>query len=284
MVVNQKRWLRTAAASLASYVFFSAALHRLHLLDAPPPSRPRAPRAPRPRLSGGALASALAQCAEPQRCRPLWRRDGALARALAPMLGGADAAALPRWRESHSPDRAPLRRAEAAAAAAAGTDRRGRRLHEAYGDMLRGVSRMAARNAMGAHFFYVSLHRATAEAACAFGDRVAYLAPSPEATKKDAAADAGTAGSIRRRPGRSTRTPHTINIGLYHVRSDVEPRNFDFFATMLSYARRHPLVFDQGLLNCVLKRMSSSKRLTFIRERDNCRSTSSTSTTPRSSD
>ena len=37
-MVNQKRWLRTAAASLASYVFFSAALHRLHLLDAPPPS------------------------------------------------------------------------------------------------------------------------------------------------------------------------------------------------------------------------------------------------------
>ena len=220
MVVNQKRWLRTAAASLASYVFFSAALHRLHLLDAPPPSRPRAPpRAPRPRLSGGALASALAQCAEPQRCRPLWRRDGALARALAPMLGGADAAALPRWRESHSPDRALARtrpRPAAAAAAPAPTaaaaacvagldapfedqaaavaleilERTGTNevaftvLDEAYGDMLRGVSRMAARN--GIHFFYVSLHRATAEAACAFGDRVAYLAPSPEATKKDA--------------------------------------------------------------------------------------------------
>ncbi|KAH8065256.1 hypothetical protein JL720_12860 [Aureococcus anophagefferens] len=192
-------------------------------------------------------------------------------------------------------------------------------LDEAYGDMLRGVSRMAARNAMGAHFFYVSLHRATAEAACAFGDRVAYLAPSPEATKKDAVypipaymgkyyvamllcaarvrffffemdvwlppkgpatvLDAFRAAADSWNGGLHTAAawalhednPYTINIGLYYVRSDVEPRNFDFFATMLSYARRHPLVFDQGLLNCVLKRMSSSKRLTFIRERDNCR-------------
>ncbi|KAH8053389.1 hypothetical protein JL722_9617 [Aureococcus anophagefferens] len=186
--------------------------------------------------------------------------------------------------------------------------------------MLRGVSRMAARNAMGAHFFYVSLHRATAEAACAFGDRVAYLAPSPEATKKDAVypipaslargrtshgvfprymgkyyvamllcaarvrffffemdvwlppkgpatvLDAFRAAADSWNGGLHTAAawalhednPYTINIGLYYVRSDVEPRNFDFFATMLSYARRHPLVFDQGF-------------------------TSSTSTTPRSS-
>ncbi|EGB11086.1 hypothetical protein AURANDRAFT_71010 [Aureococcus anophagefferens] len=265
------------------------------------------------------------------------------------MLGGADAAALPRWRESHSPDRALARtrpRPAAAAAAPAPTaaaaacvagidapfedqaaavaleilERTGTNevaftvLDEAYGDMLRGVSRMAARNGMGAHFFYVSLHRATAEAACAFGDRVAYLAPSPEATKKDAVymgkyyvamllcaarvrffffemdvwlppkgpatvLDAFRAAADSWNGGLHTAAawalhednPYTINIGLYYVRSDVEPRNFDFFATMLSYARRHPLVFDQGLLNCVLKRMSSSKRLTFIRERDNCR-------------
>jgi hypothetical protein len=159
----------------------------------------------------------------------------------------------------------------------------------------------------------VSLHRATAEAACAFGDRVAYLAPSPEATKKDAvypipaslARGRASHGGVPRYMGKyyvamllcaarvrffffemdvwlppkgpatvldafraaadswngglhtaaawalHEDNPYTINIGLYYVRSDVEPRNFDFFATMLSYARRHPLVFDQGLLNCV---------------------------------
>ena len=36
------------------------------------------------------------------------------------------------------------------------------------------------------------------------------------------------------------------------------------------YLRRHPDAFDQGLVNCVLKKIIAHKRLNFIRERDNC--------------
>lgn len=69
-----------------------------------------------------------------------------------------------------------------------------------------------------------------------------------------------------------TDNPYQINAGLYYVRPEVSSAPYYMFAAILDYSRRHQHVFDQGLLNCVLKRAASnaSRELTFIRDRDNC--------------
>lgn len=69
-----------------------------------------------------------------------------------------------------------------------------------------------------------------------------------------------------------TDNPYQINAGLYYVRPEVSSAPYYMFAALLDYSRRHQHVFDQGLLNCVLKRAASnaSRELTFIRDRDNC--------------
>ena len=55
--------------------------------------------------------------------------------------------------------------------------------------------------------------------------------------------------------------PYTINIGLYYIASDTDPRSYDLFDTLLDYLRRHPHAFDQGLVNCVLKKVISHRRV-----------------------
>lgn len=67
-----------------------------------------------------------------------------------------------------------------------------------------------------------------------------------------------------------TDNPYQINAGLYYVRPEVSDAPFQLFAALLEYSRRHPSVFDQGLLNCILKRGVSSRELNFILDRNNC--------------
>ena len=55
--------------------------------------------------------------------------------------------------------------------------------------------------------------------------------------------------------------PYTINIGLYYIASDTDGRSYDLFDTLLDYLRRHPHAFDQGLVNCVLKKVISHRRV-----------------------
>jgi len=64
--------------------------------------------------------------------------------------------------------------------------------------------------------------------------------------------------------------PYTINIGLYYI-SDTDERAYDLFEVVLDYLRRHPHAFDQGLVNCLLKKISSHQRINYLRDRDNCR-------------
>ena len=65
--------------------------------------------------------------------------------------------------------------------------------------------------------------------------------------------------------------PYTINIGLYYIASDTDGRSYDLFDTLLDYLRRHPHAFDQGLVNCVLKKVISHQRINYIKDRDNCK-------------
>jgi hypothetical protein len=65
--------------------------------------------------------------------------------------------------------------------------------------------------------------------------------------------------------------PYTINIGLYYIASDTDERSYDLFDTLLDYLRRHPHAFDQGLVNCVLKKVISHRRINYIKDRDNCK-------------
>ena len=65
--------------------------------------------------------------------------------------------------------------------------------------------------------------------------------------------------------------PYTINIGLYYIASDTDGRSYDLFDTLLDYLRRHPHAFDQGLVNCVLKKVISHRRINYIKDRDNCK-------------
>ena len=65
--------------------------------------------------------------------------------------------------------------------------------------------------------------------------------------------------------------PYTINIGLYYIAADIDGRSYDLFDTLLDYLRRHPHAFDQGLVNCVLKKVISHQRINYIKDRDNCK-------------
>ena len=68
-----------------------------------------------------------------------------------------------------------------------------------------------------------------------------------------------------------TDNPYVINAGMYYILPDMDSEGTTLlFETIIDYARRHPSVFDQGLMNCILKRANAIPKLVFIRERDNC--------------
>lgn len=181
-------------------------------------------------------------------------------------------------------------------------------LDAAYADLLQDVKTQVER--MSRSLFFVSLHRGTAVKALKLGCQVALLEEASSSKKEaiylgkyytamllcaakirffffemDVWFPRGSALEVFRRAASSpalrrpsaawalhTDNPYMINAGLYYVRPDVDEAPFHVFDAMLSYSRRHPGVFDQGLLNCVLKRMakSGSSELAFIRDRDNC--------------
>uniref|UniRef100_A0A7S3JNY1 Nucleotide-diphospho-sugar transferase domain-containing protein n=1 Tax=Aureoumbra lagunensis TaxID=44058 RepID=A0A7S3JNY1_9STRA len=68
-----------------------------------------------------------------------------------------------------------------------------------------------------------------------------------------------------------TDNPYIINAGMYYIKPDIDPvRPLLLFEAIVSYSRRLPL-FDQGLMNCLLKLgASSAPSLRFIKERDSC--------------
>ncbi|KAJ8614068.1 hypothetical protein CTAYLR_005846 [Chrysophaeum taylorii] len=179
-------------------------------------------------------------------------------------------------------------------------------LDAAYADVL--VDAKAAAERMSGAVFFVALHRGTAVEAASLSCRVALL-EHEGASKKElvylgkyytayllcaarvrffffemdvwfpdrggSALDvfrAAAFGSNRTMAAWALHTdnPYQINAGLYYVRPEAEA----LFGALLSYSRRHPTVFDQGLLNCMLKRGTTQKHpdLTFILERDACTS------------
>jgi len=62
--------------------------------------------------------------------------------------------------------------------------------------------------------------------------------------------------------------PYTINVGMYYINARGNSRQL--FSATLAYVRANPSAFDQGFINCALKKMSGSRALAFIRQRDNC--------------
>ena len=62
--------------------------------------------------------------------------------------------------------------------------------------------------------------------------------------------------------------PYTVNVGVYYVRG--RPHNAFFFQIVHRYLEAFPTTFDQALINCLLKKVGTTRRLSFLFSRDNC--------------
>ena len=55
---------------------------------------------------------------------------------------------------------------------------------------------------------------------------------------------------------------------MYYVRG--RPHNAFFFQIVHRYLEAFPTTFDQALINCLLKKVGTTRRLSFLFSRDNC--------------